>query len=427
MDSFQLSLFLAVPFFLVLMIIELVATKLAKRNYYDNKNDVISSLSSGIATAVIRTTGFGFAIISYDFMLAHLKVFNFVDITSPWAWFWGFIALDFGSYWGHRWKHKYNFLWQFHLVHHSSEEYNLPVALRQNSLGGINLLSFLLFPAAILGIPTDMLAILSIAFLYAQYWYHTRFFGELGILEYILVTPSQHRVHHAVNKEYIDKNFSAIFCIWDRLFGTFQRELPDQETIFGVKHPVKTLNPIKIDLMYWWDMVKTSVRTKQGRDKINVWLKTTGWRPEDIDKEYQKGNIQDIKKYQKYRPVISHAAGIWGIIEFIVMFIIAIGIVVQIPHLSFTLHVAGVTFVLFQIVTITNALEGKRNLLLPTLRLLIAGGLILYQGGAWFGIENYLPQISLFIMAYFSVGVVTAWTFYQTPMTNNDAEIDKVK
>ena len=414
MDSFQLSLYFAVPFFFGLILLEVIAVAITKRDYYANKSDVITSLSSGIATGIIRTTGFGFAIISYDFMLKHVAVFNFVDIKDPLAWLLCFIALDFGYYWSHRWKHKFNFLWQFHLIHHSSEEYNLPVALRQNIYGGINLLSFLLLPAAVLGIPTDMLAIISIVFLYAQYWYHTRFFGKLGWLEYVLVTPSIHRVHHAINKEYIDKNFSAIFSIWDRLFGTFQAELEDQETLYGVKHPVRTLNPIKIDFMYWWNMLSNSLRTKSISDKVKIWFKETGWRPTDLLPEYKAGNINDIHTYQKYNPAVSTGVMTWGMVEFAATLLLFISVVVQIPHISFGQHVAGVLFVLLQIIVMTTALEGQRNLLLPGLRLLAAVSLVAWQG-AWFGLNTTMTAV---VIGYCGLGLVFSWYFYhkETPM-----------
>lgn len=133
--------------------------------------------------------------------------------------------MDFAAYWNHRLNHKVNYFWNQHVIHHSSEEFNLACALRQPISTLIGYFPLFLIPAAIAGVQPEVINIIAPIHLFLQFWYHTRYIGKLGWIEYILVTPSQHRVHHAINKEYIDKNLSAIFCVWDRAFGTFQEEL----------------------------------------------------------------------------------------------------------------------------------------------------------------------------------------------------------
>ena len=130
------------------------------------------------------------------------------------------------GYWSHRWNHKINLFWNRHVIHHSSEEFNLSCALRQNISAIVGVYFFLYIPLALLGVPTRVIALVAPIHLFSQFWYHTRLIDRLGVLEYVIVTPSHHRVHHAINDEYLDKNFSEIFIVWDKLFGTFQEELP---------------------------------------------------------------------------------------------------------------------------------------------------------------------------------------------------------
>lgn len=119
-----------------------------------------------------------------------------------------FFVIDFYGYWTHRWAHQIIFFWNKHAIHHSSEEFNLACALRQTVSSFVNLFTFLLIPAAIVGVPASVIAITLPIQLFLQFWYHTRYINKMGFLEKILVTPSHHRVHHAINPEYMDKNHS---------------------------------------------------------------------------------------------------------------------------------------------------------------------------------------------------------------------------
>ena len=155
-------------------------------------------------------------------------------------------------------------------------------ALRQSISNILGYGALFMIPAAVLGIPQEVIAILAPLHLFGQFWYHTQHIGKLGWLEYIIVTPSQHRVHHAINPIYIDKNLSAIFCVWDRMFGTFQEELDDEPPVYGVLKPVQSWNPIWINFQHLWGLALDAWHTKRWRDKFRLWLMPTGWRPEDV-------------------------------------------------------------------------------------------------------------------------------------------------
>ena len=162
------------------------------------------------------------------------------------------MALDFAGYWVHRISHEYNLFWNNHIIHHSSEEFNLACALRQSVSVVFKLFALFLIPAALFGVPVTVIAIVAPLHLFAQFWYHTQHIDRMGFLEKIIVTPSHHRVHHAINQEYLDKNYGQIFIFWDKWFGTFQEEMPSIPAVYGVTRPVQTWNPIKINFLHVW-------------------------------------------------------------------------------------------------------------------------------------------------------------------------------
>ena len=236
MEQYAAVLLWAIPSFLVLVVIEIVYGHLTNKQTY-TLMDTLSSLSSGMTNTLKETLGLALVIISYPFILKNIAL---IELESSSAlYFIAFICIDFASYWNHRLNHKINIFWNRHVIHHSSEEFNLACALRQSISSIFGFGALFLIPAAILGVPPKVISILAPLHLFGQFWYHTRHIGKLGWLEYILVTPSQHRVHHAINPIYIDKNLSAIFCIWDRLFGTFQEELDDEPPVYGVLNQFK--------------------------------------------------------------------------------------------------------------------------------------------------------------------------------------------
>ena len=157
------------------------------------------------------------------------------------------------------------------------------------------------------------IAIIAPIHLFLQFWYHTQHIGKLGILEYFLVTPSQHRVHHAINPIYIDKNLGAIFCVWDRWFGTFQEELDDEPPVYGVLKPVSTWNPILINFTHLWGLILDFFRTKSLKEKLLLWFMPTGYRPKDVIDKYPINKINDVHNFNKYSPPSNYLTKSWAI------------------------------------------------------------------------------------------------------------------
>ena len=312
MEVYAKVLLWVVPLFLVLIIIEIAYGHLTGKQTHTFM-DTLSSLSSGMTNILKDILGLVVVIVSYPFLLEKLSIISLENTIS--LYFVAFICIDFASYWSHRLNHKINFFWNQHVIHHSSEEFNLACALRQSISNVLGYSSLFLIPAAVLGVPHEVITVLAPLHLFGQFWYHTRHIGKLGFLEYILVTPSQHRVHHAINPIYIDKNLAAIFCVWDRWFGTFQEELDEEPPVYGVLKPVHTWNPLIINYQHIWGMIQDAWHTRSWRDKLTLWWKPTGYRPEDVTLKYPRTKISTKFPFEKYNPEMSFFKKAWALFQ----------------------------------------------------------------------------------------------------------------
>src|SRR6516164_4267369 len=229
MEAYGKILLIAMPAFLLLVLFE-KWYGWYKGNDTVRGMDMISSISSGITNVTKDVLGLSITILGYEWLESKIAIYHIQSTFLTYVV--AFVVIDFAGYWVHRFDHKINIFWNSHIVHHSSEEFNLACALRQSISVFIRIFTFLLIPAALLGVPAQVIAVVAPIQLFAQFWYHTRHVKKMGFLEHIIVTPSHHRVHHAINPEYIDKNLSQIFIIWDKLFGTFQEELPDKPPVY---------------------------------------------------------------------------------------------------------------------------------------------------------------------------------------------------
>jgi len=265
------------PIFIIFILVEIVYGVATKRNTY-KLNDTISSLSQGLISQAV-------AICTPFFQIgAYALIFEWIGDTSPlqfWPhWYGWVIALliyDFLDYWLHRVSHQCAFFWGAHVVHHQSQFFNLSTALRQESLYPIVGCCFF-FPMALLGVPPYQFAVVSIIILVYQFWIHTEHIGSLGWFDFVFSSPSNHRVHHAINEEYIDKNFGAILIVWDRLFGTFQHE--GAKCIYGTKTPLHSWSPLKALGATYSEIFYKSYAVKGFKNKLRTLYKGPGWLPE---------------------------------------------------------------------------------------------------------------------------------------------------
>ena len=316
--------------------------------------DTLSSLSSGMTNVIKDALGLAVILISYPFVLKYLAIFQlessvFVYITA-------FICIDFASYWVHRLNHKVNIFWNQHVIHHSSEEFNLACALRQSISNLIGFGAVFLIPAALLGVPAKVIMSLAPLHLFAQFWYHTQHIGKLGFLEYILVTPSQHRVHHAINPIYIDKNMAAIFSVWDRLFGTFQEELDSEPPVYGTLKPSKSWNPIWINFQHLWQITQDAWYAKNWIDKLKIWFMPTGWRPKDVEDRFPI-TPRPIDSEDKYNPFYNNQWKAIALIHFVSLNFLLLFLLANYSELTVEFRVSLGFVLLFSIFGFTGLMD----------------------------------------------------------------------
>ena len=235
---------LAIPAFILLMVVEAIADALMRRELYEPK-DTAASLTMGIGNVVVGlvSKGMVFALFTWVHKFALFPVGY-----QWWAWVLAFFADDFSYYWFHRTSHECRFFWASHVVHHSSQHYNLSTALRQTWTGGFFGFVFWLWMPLVGFQPIMIFTMQAVSLLY-QFWVHTEFVQRLGLLELVMNTPSHHRVHHATNSQYIDRNHAGILIIWDRMFGSFEPE--DEHCTYGLTTNINTFNPLRIAFHEW--------------------------------------------------------------------------------------------------------------------------------------------------------------------------------
>jgi len=401
MDTYANILLITIPIFLVLITIEILYG-LWKKDQQHSFMDTISSLSSGFTNLLVDILGLGIIIFSYPFFYERLKLIDLEE--SILLYIIAFVCIDFASYCHHRLKHSINIFWNMHVIHHSSEEFNLACALRQSITNNLGIGVLFLIPAAFLGVPPQVISILGPLHLFGQFWYHTKHIGKLGWLEYILVTPSQHRVHHAINKEYIDKNLAAIFCIWDRAFGTFQEELDDVPCVYGTLKPVETWNPIWINFQHLWFLIQDAWYTNNLKDKFRVWFMPTGWRPEDVTKKLPRAKVENVYGQKKYKPEYKLIHKIFAGFHFVVQNIILFVFLTSFSDISSADKTAYLILIFSTIFSSTSIMDGfKWSTSFEFLRIIIGITTIIYS--QQFGL-TYNLTLMIFLLSYFTVSVI---------------------
>ncbi len=293
----------AVPVFFISIGIEVLLSIILKKKVY-RFNDTLSDLSAGMLQELVgvftKVLLFGVYILVFEWVHKPAGANAATSYGIPvniFTWIIVFLLVDLIYYIFHRNSHNIAVIWGSHEAHHSSQEYNLSVALRQGAFQRLFSFPYYL-PMAVVGFsPLQFMVCSQINTLY-QFFIHTRLVGKLGFLEYFMNTPSHHRVHHGVNPKYIDKNHAGVFIIWDKLFGTFQAE--EEEPYYGTVKPLTTLNPVWAQLHYFWHLVQLSIRAR-GLDKLRVWVKGPGWKPDYLGGKSEIPEI-DPATYRKYDP-----------------------------------------------------------------------------------------------------------------------------
>ena len=373
------------------MIIEFTYGVIIKKNTY-RLNDTFVSISIGLISRfpVILNLGFNTLIFSLAATTFNLKL---LPLDSWITWVVGFVLYDLTYYVQHRLHHEIKLLWATHIVHHHGEEFNLSTALRQTSTGWLWKWMFYI-PMIVIGVPAEVFITVGGLNLLYQFWVHTEHIPKLGFIEKIFVTPSNHRVHHAKNPEYIDANYGGVFILWDRMFGTYIEEKENIKPVYGTVKALESWNPIWANIEVFYNMFLDSVRTKKWSDKIKVWYAPTYWRPDDVAKEYPSKPI-DLKT--KYNPKISTTSKIYVVVQMIGIMFISNALFSQISTLSYQ-EIAVVSIILTLIPTLTGIyMQNNANALLAiSIFSLTCIGLILWSN--LFPVNSLITQAALILM-----------------------------
>ena len=373
------------------MIIEFTYGVIIKKNTY-RLNDTFVSISIGLISRfpVILNLGFNTLIFSLAATTFNLKL---LPLDSWVTWVVGFVLYDLTYYVQHRLHHEIKLLWATHIVHHHGEEFNLSTALRQTSTGWLWKWMFYI-PMIVIGVPAEVFITVGGLNLLYQFWVHTEHIPKLGYIEKIFVTPSNHRVHHAKNPEYIDANYGGVFILWDRMFGTYIEEKENIKPVYGTVKALESWNPIWANIEVFYNMLLDSVRTKKWSDKIKVWYAPTYWRPDDVAKEYPS---KPVNLKTKYNPKISTTSKIYVVVQMIGIMFISNALFSQISILSYQ-EIAVVSIILTLIPTFTGIyMQNNANALLAiSIFSLACIGLILWSN--LFPVNSLITQAALILM-----------------------------
>jgi sterol desaturase/sphingolipid hydroxylase (fatty acid hydroxylase superfamily) len=293
----------ATPVFFLLIALEYaVARARGLRGAY-RLNDAINSLSLGVMSQVtglfVRVLTIGI----YAFAFEHVALGTWPD--AWWGWLLAIVFYDFCYYWNHRLGHESAVFWAAHVVHHQSQRYNLSTALRQTSSGALLGWVFYL-PMAVAGVPPEMFVVAAIVDLLYQYWIHTEVVGKLGWFDRWFASPSNHRVHHAVNDTYIDRNYGGIFMAWDRLFGTFVEE--SERCVYGTRTPLNSWDPLWANFEVYADLARRSRQCRSWGDRARIWLKPPGWQPAGANGTEWHKPAFDLAQVRTYDPAMTRGA-----------------------------------------------------------------------------------------------------------------------
>ena len=392
----------AVPFFLLALLIELAYGIAINKNTY-RLNDAISNLFMGtLRTAnkliIIGAAGYVFYLAETNFAIWRM------DINSWFTWIFAFVIYDFFYYWFHRISHERQIFWASHVAHHQSEDYNLSTALRQTGTGAFVSWVFYI-PMFLIGIPSYVfISVASLNLIY-QFWVHSEHIPKLGWFENYFVTASNHRVHHAQNEQYIDKNYGGVFIIWDRMFGTHKIEDENEPCIYGIRGTLNTFNPIWANLHVYIKIIKEMWSSQDWKDKLYAPFARTGWSPKSLPYQIEKDNF-NAESFKKFNPVISKQHKIYALFQYLFITYIFLAFI-QSGYLNYAELWVTISMAAFTMYCTSIWLDGKKGTRIEIVRLVLCVSI---------GIYAYL-QISLSAIAI-SVLIYSAINFLSLPLIN---------
>jgi len=392
----------AVPFFLLFIALEIFWGWKKGNNTY-RVNDSVNSLSLGLLSTVTKFIFLNIGLLVFS-RVEQQYALTTLDVESGVAWVTGLVIYDFFYYWFHRISHERQLFWGSHVVHHQSEDYNLSTALRQTSTGFLGTWVFFI-PCFLMGMPVYMYVSIASAHLIYQFWIHTQHIPKLGVLEWIFVTPSNHRVHHAQNPKYIDKNYGGLFILWDRAFGTFIEEDDNEVILYGLRTPLLSWSPLWANIHVFYNMFVDAWRTESRSDKWKMIWSRTGWRPEDVARKYPVQKT-DLDNFIKYSPPLALTPRVAIVLQYLLLTFFHLWAVSQYETLSYGVMLGLSVFQIYTVIALGAVMDGKTYALrVEVTRLLVLSTVLGYfylsgqVGSTWM----------LFGAGYLSVSALLMW------------------
>ena len=365
----------AFPVFLLLMLAELGYGLFVGRNTY-RLNDALSSLSQGLLSQLVASVSHLFQIGLYILTWRRVALFPHASLWgSVWGWLLAIVMFDFCDYWLHRAGHESAVFWAAHAVHHQSQDFNLSTALRQESTVAFLGWPFYL-PMALAGVAPQQFALAGLIVLLYQFWIHTEHIGKLGWFDRVFSSPSNHRVHHAVNDQYLDKNYGGMLIIWDRLFGTFAEE--EEKPVYGTRNPLNSWSPLWAVASGYVPLWQMARRAPRWQDKLKVWFKSPGWLPPGVSDDSAPFDLQRARK--RFDPPLVAGAVPVALLQFALLMVASAGYLWQIDELGSGLRWGLALLLIAGLTGLGGLLQGKmrpRSLLGLDVLLLLLAGLLL--------------------------------------------------
>ena len=399
----------AVPFFLLALLIELVYGIVINKNTY-RLNDAISNLFMGTLRTSNKLIIIGAA--GYVFYLAetHFALWR-MDVTSPFTWIFSFIIYDSFYYWFNRISHERQIFWASHVAHHQSEDYNLSTALRQTGTGAFVSWVFYI-PMFLIGIPSYVfISVASLNLIY-QFWVHSEHIPKLGWFENYFVTASNHRVHHAQNEQYIDKNYGGVFIIWDRMFGTHKIEDENEACIYGIRGTLNTFNPIWANLHIYVKIIKEMWLSHDWQDKLYAPFARTGWIPQSFPEKIEKENF-DASTFKKFDPVIGKRQKIYAMFQYLFLTYIFLAFV-QSGYLNYMQLWITISMMAFTMYCTSLWFDGHQETKIELIRIILC-----FLIGVYAYLQISLNYIALSVIIYSVVSLLMLPLINKTKLIKN--------
>ena len=343
----------AIPFFLACIAIEFLASRRMSKQVY-RFHDAMTSLNIGFISETVRSIVKLMTVVVYALVVDQVAAVSW-DIRQPAVWILAFFMYDFFYYWAHRSGHEINLLWASHVVHHSSEEFNLTTALRQSWTNQVFYWIFYL-PMAIVGIPVTVFVITALISALYQFWSHTRLIGKLGWVDRIFVTPSNHRCHHGRNPYCIDKNYGGILIIWDRLFRTYAEERDDEPVIYGTLTPLNSWSPLWGNFKNYIGLWREVQATSTWANKLMVIFAPPSW-----STNQQTQSIITLENRPRFETPSSTAQLIYGLWATTTILALTLDLLVHAADMSWSARITYTMLIIMSTSSLSRLFEGREH------------------------------------------------------------------